>query len=231
MLKIYNNHNHNHNHNSHNCNHYDYLPVNKLVAVVEINDETDAIPLCQSLLLGGVNAIEVTLRTPQALAAVHRIAAAGLPISLGVGTIIGVQDLRAAQAAGGQFFVSPMSSLSFLESCTTHLGIEQHRLIPGVATATEAMVAYECGFKVLKFFPAESSGGSAWLQSVAGPLPHIRFMPTGGIRESMLKEYAAIDTVAAIGGTWIAPTADINAKNWSAIVNKASLACHIIESL
>jgi 2-dehydro-3-deoxyphosphogluconate aldolase / (4S)-4-hydroxy-2-oxoglutarate aldolase len=213
-----------------NDGHYDYLPANKLVAVVEITDESDAIPLCQSLLLGGVSAIEITLRTPQALAAVNRIAAAHLPISLGVGTIISVEDLRAAQAAGGQFFVSPMSSLNFLEACTTHLGIEQHRLIPGVATVTEAMVAYRYGFKVLKFFPAESSGGSAWLKSVAGPLPYIRFMPTGGIRESMLKEYASMDTVAAIGGTWIASAADIHAKNWSAIVNKASLACRTIDA-
>jgi 2-dehydro-3-deoxyphosphogluconate aldolase/(4S)-4-hydroxy-2-oxoglutarate aldolase len=217
-------------HNYDNHNDYGYLPINKLVAVVEISDEFDAIPLCQALLSGGVTAIEVTLRTPQALAAINRIAAAGLPISLGVGTIINVDNLRAAQTAGGQFFVSPMSSLDLLESCTTFLGTEQHRLIPGVATVTEAMMAYTRGFKVLKFFPAEPSGGSAWLKSVAGPLPHIRFMPTGGIRESMLKEYAAMDTVAAIGGTWIASTADIHAKNWLAITNKAKLACRIINA-
>jgi 2-dehydro-3-deoxyphosphogluconate aldolase/(4S)-4-hydroxy-2-oxoglutarate aldolase len=90
------------------------------------------------------------------------------------------------------------------------------------------MGAYAQGFEVLKFFPAEASGGTAWLKSVAGPLPHIRFMPTGGVRESTLLEYTGIKTVAAVGGTWIAPAADIAAGNWASITAKATAACGLL---
>ncbi len=90
------------------------------------------------------------------------------------------------------------------------------------------MAAYAQGFEVMKFFPAEASGGTAWLKSVAGPLPHIRFMPTGGVRESTLLEYTSIKTVVAVGGTWIAPAADIAAGNWASITAKAKAACAVL---
>ncbi len=207
---------------------YTYLPANKLVAVVEIADPNRAVPLCEALLAGGVSAVEITLRTPQALQAVRLAAAAALPISVGAGTILSVADLQAAQQAGAGFFVSPAAPLALLASFSAHLGAAQSTLIPGVATASEAMAAYALGFKVLKFFPAEASGGTAWLKSVAGPLPHIRFMPTGGVRENTLLEYTRIKTVAAVGGTWIAPAADIAAGNWPSITAKAKAACTLL---
>jgi 2-dehydro-3-deoxyphosphogluconate aldolase / (4S)-4-hydroxy-2-oxoglutarate aldolase len=212
-------------------NAYSYLPSNKLVAVVELMNKSQAIPVCDALLSGGITAIEVTLRTPDALESIHTIATSGLPIIVGAGTVMGVDNIKTAQAVGAQFFISPVSSIHLLESASAHLGVEQHRFIPGVATATEAVTAYVQGFKVLKFFPAESSGGSAWLKSIAGPLPHIRFMPTGGVRESTLKDYLNINTVAAIGGSWIASAADIHASNWGEITNKAKAACMIADSI
>ena len=206
-------------------NQYAYLPANKLVAVVEIVDASLAVPLCEALLAGGVTAIEITLRTPQALQAVQLAAAAQLPIAVGAGTILNVKDLQAAQAAGASFFVSPAAPLSLLAEFAAHLRLEKATLIPGVATASEAMAAYALGFEVLKFFPAEPSGGAAWLKSVAGPLPHIRFMPTGGVREATLKDYTGLKTVVAVGGTWIAPASDIAAGNWALITAKAQAAC------
>jgi 2-dehydro-3-deoxyphosphogluconate aldolase/(4S)-4-hydroxy-2-oxoglutarate aldolase len=190
---------------------YNYLPANKLVAVVEIADASRAVPLCEALLAGGVSAIEITLRTPQALDAVRLAAAAKLPIAVGAGTILSVADLIAAQGAGAGFFVSPAAPPALLAAFAAHLGAAQSTLIPGVATASEAMGAYAQGLK-----------------SVAGPLPHIRFMPTGGVRESTLLEYTGIKTVAAVGGTWIAPAADIAAGNWASITAKATAACGLL---
>ncbi len=203
---------------------HEYLPKNKLVAVVEIADANHAVPLCEALLAGGVTAVEITLRTPAALDAVRLAATAKLPIAVGAGTILSVLDLKAAQAAGAGFFVSPAAPLALLNDFAAHLGAAQHTMIPGVATASEAMAAYALGFEVLKFFPAEPSGGVAWLKSVAGPLPHIRFMPTGGVREATLKDYTGLKTVAAVGGTWIAPAADIAAGNWTVITQRAAAA-------
>jgi 2-dehydro-3-deoxyphosphogluconate aldolase / (4S)-4-hydroxy-2-oxoglutarate aldolase len=202
-----------------------YLPANKLVAVVEIADASRAAPLCHALMSGGVTAVEITLRTPQALDALRQAAAANTGISIGAGTILSVADLQAAQLAGAGFFVSPAAPIALLQAFAAHLGAAQHTLIPGVATASEAMTAYALGFHVLKFFPAEASGGTAWLKSVAGPLPHIRFMPTGGVREATLKDFTSIKTVVAVGGTWVAPAADIAAGDWAGITAKAKAAC------
>ena len=207
---------------------YDYLPANKLVAVVEIADAQQAVPLCEALIAGGVTAVEITLRTPAALEAVHLAAAAKLPIAVGAGTILSVADLQAAKAAGASFFVSPATTPALLQAFASELGADHHTLIPGVATASEAMAAYAAGFEVLKFFPAEPSGGVAWIKSVAGPLPHIRFMPTGGVREATLKDYTSIKTIAAVGGTWIAPAADIAAGNWTTITQRAQSATGLI---
>jgi 2-dehydro-3-deoxyphosphogluconate aldolase / (4S)-4-hydroxy-2-oxoglutarate aldolase len=204
---------------------YSYLPANKLVAVVEIADATRAVPLCEALITGGISAVEITLRTPQALEAVRLAVAAKLPIAVGAGTILSISDLQAAQAAGAAFFVSPAAPPALLAAFAAHLGADQSTLIPGVATASEAMAAFAQGFEVLKFFPAEASGGTAWLKSVAGPLPHIRFMPTGGVREATLKDFTSIKTVVAVGGTWVAPAADIAAGDWAGITAKAKAAC------
>jgi 2-dehydro-3-deoxyphosphogluconate aldolase/(4S)-4-hydroxy-2-oxoglutarate aldolase len=90
------------------------------------------------------------------------------------------------------------------------------------------MAAYAAGYEILKFFPAEPSGGVAWIKSLAGPLPHIRFMPTGGVREATLKDYTSLKTIAAVGGTWIAPAADIAAGNWALITQRAAAATALI---
>ena len=207
---------------------YDYLPKNKLVAVVDIADPRHAEPLCEALLAGGVSAIEITLRNPKALAALQAaadaVAIGGLEMTVGAGTILSLADLRAAQSAGAAFFVSPAAPLQLLNEFANTLGSHKTQMIPGVATASEAMAAYALGFEVLKFFPAEASGGVPWLKSVAGPLPHIRFMPTGGVREATLKSFTELKTVAAVGGTWLAPAASIAAQDWNVITTNAKTA-------
>jgi 2-dehydro-3-deoxyphosphogluconate aldolase / (4S)-4-hydroxy-2-oxoglutarate aldolase len=141
---------------------------------------------------------------------------------------LSVADLQAAKAAGAAFFVSPATTLALLNDFATALGEARHTMIPGVATASEAMAAYAAGYEILKFFPAEPSGGVAWIKSVAGPLPHIRFMPTGGVREATLKDYTSLKTIAAVGGTWIAPAADIAVGNWALITQRAAAATALI---
>ena len=212
---------------------YAYLPANKLVAVVEIADAARAEPLCEALLAGGVTAIEITLRNPKALsalqAAADAVASSGMNMAVGAGTILSLGDLRAAQLAGASFFVSPAAPPALLNEFANALGAKhQSQMIPGVATASEAMAAYALGFGVLKFFPAEPSGGVPWLKSVAGPLPHIRFMPTGGVRENTLISYTELKNVAAVGGTWIAPATDIAAGNWATITQRAKAATALL---
>ena len=219
---------------SHN---YDYLPQNKLVAVVEIADATQAIPLCRALYAGGVNAIEITLRTAQALAAVKAAAvytkAENLKLKIGAGTLLSVDDMNAALDAGADFLVSPAAPLALLHAFAENLALRNvplSMLIPGVATPSEAMQAYGMGFHVVKFFPAEASGGVPWLKSVAGPLPHIRFMPTGGVREATLRTYTDLPNVVAVGGTWLAPAVDITHGLWAEIEQRTNVAVALLSN-
>ncbi|MCB1313542.1 MAG: bifunctional 4-hydroxy-2-oxoglutarate aldolase/2-dehydro-3-deoxy-phosphogluconate aldolase [Sedimentitalea sp.] len=193
-----------------------------VVPVLVIEDAAHARPLAEALVAGGLPALEVTLRTPAALAAIR--AMAGVPGAVvGAGTLTTPQDAAGARAAGATFGVSPGATDRLIAAC----GAEGLPLLPGAATASEAMGLLERGFDMLKFFPAEPCGGVAALKALAGPLPQIGFCPTGGIRSETAAAYLALETVICVGGSWIAPPELVAAGHWDEIAGRARAAARL----
>jgi 2-dehydro-3-deoxyphosphogluconate aldolase / (4S)-4-hydroxy-2-oxoglutarate aldolase len=192
----------------------------KFVPVVEIDNVAHAVPLAHALLAGGVDVIEITLRTAAATTAIEAIARADLPISLAAGTVLNAAQLSACGDAGARFAISPGASPALLLAGTK----SQIPLVPGVATASEAMTAAEHGYTLLKLFPAQAAGGVPLLKSLAGPLPDLRFVPTGGIDAGNAAQFLALPNVRAVGGSWLAPRTLIASGDWSGITALARAA-------
>ena len=188
-----------------------------VIPVVVLESAESAVPLARALLAGGVTTIEVTLRTDAALESVRRIAAEVPDILLGVGTVLRPEHAKAAAEAGAQFLVTPGTTSTVLGA------VEETGLpcLPGAATVSEVMALVEAGFTELKFFPAEASGGPAFLRGVAGPIPEVRFCPTGGITAASAGDYLALPNVGCVGGTWLTPTAAVRAGDWAQITELA----------
>ena len=184
-----------------------------VIPVLAIDREAHALPIARALFDGGLSVIEVTLRTSAALAAVEQIATQLPAVSVGVGTCTRPEQLRAAEAAGAQFLVSPGLTDGLIEA-THDLQIP---LLPGVSTASELMRAVDAGYQHLKFFPAESSGGAAALRAFSGPFPDLCFCPTGGVHPGNLKDYLELGNVLCVGGSWLAPQAVVEAGDWPRI--------------
>jgi 2-dehydro-3-deoxyphosphogluconate aldolase/(4S)-4-hydroxy-2-oxoglutarate aldolase len=189
------------------------LDVAPIVAVVTIADAGVAAPLAQALLDGGIAAIEVTLRTPAALDAIRTIAKHLPQAAVGAGTVLSVADFEAAAAAGARFAVSPGATPALIDAA------EKSPLpwLPGAATASEAMVLAGYGYTLQKFFPAEAAGGVEYLRALSGPLPGIRFCPTGSVRADSAPEYLRLPNVIAVGGSWLTPDGLVRARDWPAI--------------
>ncbi|WP_114965136.1 bifunctional 4-hydroxy-2-oxoglutarate aldolase/2-dehydro-3-deoxy-phosphogluconate aldolase [Alkalilacustris brevis] len=193
-----------------------------VIPVLVIEDAARARPLAEALRDGGLTVLEVTLRTPVALEAIRRIA--DVPgVIVGAGTLLAAEDVREAVAVGARFGVSPGATPALLDACET-AGLP---LLPGAATASEVMALRARGYRVLKFFPAGSSGGAAALRALAGPFPDMRFCPTGGIGPSNAAEYLALDTVLCVGGSWVAPPAMVAAGDWADITGLARQAARL----
>lgn len=188
-----------------------------IVPVLTIDDAQQAIPLARALMDGGLDVLEVTLRTPVALEAITAIAQSGLACLIGAGTIVTPDDVRLAEKAGSQFLVTPGTYPGLVPALHGFSG----PVIPGVATASEAMARLSEGFDIQKFFPAEINGGAPALKAFSGPLSQIRFMPTGGITPENLDNYLSLDRVVAAGGSWLASAQDIADGNWPAITRRA----------
>ncbi len=182
----------------------------RFVPVVEIERAQDAVPLAQALLAGGVDVIEITLRTSAGLEAIAAIAKANLPIHLGAGTVLTAKQLAQVQDAGATFALSPGATPSLIAAAVK----SGFAFIPGVATASEVMVLQDAGFELVKFFPAVPSGGSAALGAIAGPLPTMKFIPTGGIGLSNCSEFLKLANVRAVGGSWLTPKSLIRNGQW-----------------
>lgn len=194
------------------------LDVSPVIPVVVIDDPAHAVPLARALVAGGVSIIEVTLRTPRALDAVAAIATEVPEIALGVGSLLTASDVDQALTAGAEFLVSPGASPALLDS----LVAAAVPVLPGVATVSEVLTALDRGLTELKFFPAGPAGGPAYLAAVGGPVPQVRFCPTGGVTPDNLRDYLAVPGVAAVGGTWLAPRASIAAEDWAGIAAQAA---------
>jgi 2-dehydro-3-deoxyphosphogluconate aldolase/(4S)-4-hydroxy-2-oxoglutarate aldolase len=194
-----------------------------VVPVLTVHEADHAEPLAEALIRGGMTSVEITLRTPAALEVIRRMGMMGDDLIVGAGTIISEGDVDAAVKAGSAFLVTPGMSPLLLEALSDHDGI----ILPGIATASEAMARFEEGFGVMKFFPAEAAGGARFLKSLAGPLPHMDFMPTGGITPQNAGDYLSLPNVIAVGGSWIATKEEMAAGDWSAITAKAKEAVRL----
>lgn len=193
-----------------------------VIPVVVIHDVAQAAPLARALVAGGIPAIEVTLRTPAALAAVRAMAEVEGAI-VGVGTVRRPQDLEAAYQAGARFAVSPGATPALIAAARDGA----LPWLPGAATASEAMALADAGFVYQKFFPAEAAGGVAALRSLHGPLPEVRFCATGGIGAGNARSYLAAPNVASVGGSWLTPAALLDAGDWTAIEALARAAARL----
>ncbi len=187
--------------------------ISGIIPVIVLDDPAHAVPLATALRDGGLQIIEVTLRTPAALAAIRTVRAALPELTIGAGTVTRPEEAAAAREAGAQFAVSPGYTVELGAACREL----QLPLLPGVATATEVMVARNDGLRFLKFFPASTSGGIAMLDALRGPFPDVSFCPTGGIDASSVASYLALPNVACVGGSWMAPRALIQAQDWPAL--------------
>ncbi len=198
-----------------------------VVAVLVIDKAEDAVPLARALLDGGVNVMELTLRTPAALDALKEIRRDVPEMLAGIGTILTVEQLHAAHTAGAAFGVSPGCNARLLAAAN------EARLsyAPGVATPTDIEVALENGCRLMKFFPAEQLGGLPYLRAIAAPYVHtgIRFMPLGGLTADNAATYLHDPLVAAIGGSWIAPREAVRAGDWATIRSNARSARGLVE--
>jgi 2-dehydro-3-deoxyphosphogluconate aldolase / (4S)-4-hydroxy-2-oxoglutarate aldolase len=188
-----------------------------VVPVLVIDDLAHAEKLAQALVAGGLPALEVTLRTPMALDAI-RIMAGVAGGHVGAGTLLTPADVKAAKAAGATFGVSPGATERILDACAEH-GLP---LLPGAATASEIMALLEKGYTVQKFFPAEQSGGAAFLKSIGSPIPQVRFCPTGGIGLKNARDYLVLANILCVGGSWVAPKDAMARGDWAAITKLAA---------
>jgi 2-dehydro-3-deoxyphosphogluconate aldolase/(4S)-4-hydroxy-2-oxoglutarate aldolase len=189
------------------------LALAPVVPVVIVDDAAHAVPMARALVAGGIRAIEVTLRTPAALDAVREIAAGVEGAVVGVGTVLDGTQLEAARKAGARFAVSPGASPKLLDAADAN----ELPLLPGVATAGEAMTLLERGYRHLKFFPAVPTGGAKLLSAWASPLPRIRFCPTGGISHANAPDFLALPNVACVGGSWLTPPDKLAGRDWAGI--------------
>ena len=196
------------------------LALGPVMPVIVIDDAADAVPLAEALLTGDINAIEVTLRTSAAVEAMEQIAKNVPDMVIGAGTVLDGEQAAQARDAGAVFAVSPGATESLIYGCE-EAGIT---LLPGAATASEAMQLYEAGFDVQKFFPAVPAGGAPFLKALSSPLPQVSFCPTGGITEGSAHEFLSLPNVLCVGGSWIASQADIRDKNWDKITKAAKAA-------
>jgi 2-dehydro-3-deoxyphosphogluconate aldolase / (4S)-4-hydroxy-2-oxoglutarate aldolase len=191
-----------------------------VIPVVTIEREEEAVPLARALGEGGLNVIEVALRSGAALAAIRAIAAALPQLVVGAGTVQRPADAAAAAAAGARFLVSPGMTPELAASALA-TGLPY---VPGVATPSEIMQARDLGLCFLKLFPAEALGGVALLRALAPVFPGIAFCPTGGIHEGLAPEYLALPNVPVVGGSWMAPRQAVTAGDWPQIRRLAARA-------
>jgi 2-dehydro-3-deoxyphosphogluconate aldolase / (4S)-4-hydroxy-2-oxoglutarate aldolase len=189
-----------------------------VIPVIVLQDRAHAVPLARALVAGGIRMLEVTLRTPVALACIEAIAKEVPEAVVGAGTVRSSADAQAAAMAGARFVVSPGYTRAVGKACHD-LGVA---LLPGVATWSEIMMAQEDGYTSLKFFPAVPAGGAGMLKAWYGPFNDVKFCPTGGITAGNAREFLALPNVACVGGSWLTPADAMAAGDWVRITRLAT---------
>ncbi|NJN97590.1 MAG: bifunctional 4-hydroxy-2-oxoglutarate aldolase/2-dehydro-3-deoxy-phosphogluconate aldolase [Anaerolineales bacterium] len=197
-----------------------------VIPVIAIDSPEGAVPLADALIEGGLPVAEITFRTAAAAEVIARIKKERPQLILGAGTVLTLDNLKLARDCGAEFGVAPGLNPEIVQAA------QQFDLpfIPGVVTPSEIESAFKLGARFLKFFPAEASGGVSMIKALAAPYAHlgIKFMPTGGVSLANLKDYLALDTVAMVGGTWIASKDTIRAENWIEIRRNCQQACELV---
>ena len=183
-----------------------------VVPVLVVDDASLAADLARALVAGGLPALEVTLRTPAALDVIREMSTVPGGV-VGAGTLLTPKDVENAKAAGAQFGVSPGATDLLLDACEAN----DLPLLPGTATATEAMRLLERGYTVQKFFPAEANGGAAALKAIGAPIPQVKFCPTGGVSLKNAHDYLSLGNTLCVGGSWVAPKNLVDTRDWAAI--------------
>ena len=203
------------------------LRNSRVVAGFSIENVEDAIPIAKALLAGGIDVIELTLRTDCALAAVKRIAEVVPEISLGVGTILTPEQVVQVKEAGAHFGVSPGMNPNVIRKAE-EIGLP---FAPGIATPSELEAAIALGCRFVKFFPAEASGGRNYLKSISAPYKHlgVQYFPLGGLNAENMNHYLDLDDVIAIGGSWIVDSSFVIAKDWSGLAKRANEVRNVVK--
>lgn len=184
-----------------------------VIPVLKIDNVANAVPLARALAKGGLPAIEITLRTPDALEAIRRVIGEVEEAIVGAGTVLDPRQFEQAAEAGSKFIVSPGVTRELLRAADG----SPVPLLPGAITPGEIMTARDAGLDFLKFFPAEQAGGVAFLKALASPLADIRFCPTGGVTTGNAPDYLSLPNVVCVGGSWVAPDSLVKAGDWDAI--------------
>ena len=191
-----------------------------VIPVIVLSDIAHAVPLARALVAGGIRMLEVTLRTPVALACIERIARDVPEAFVGAGTVRSAADAQAASLAGARFAVSP-GYLHAIASACHDFGLP---LLPGVATGSEILAAQQDGYAALKFFPAMQAGGAAMLKAWQGPFGDVRFCPTGGVTAANAGDLLALSNVVCVGGSWLTPAEAVAQGDWARITQLARAA-------
>ena len=190
-----------------------------IIAVLIVDEVKHALPLAEALLAGGVNAIELTLRTEAAMGAAQLIKKEFPEITLGFGTVLTTDQVKAVVDIGADFAVSP--------GCNPKIVKEAYKsglpFAPGIMTPTDIEIAIEMGCRILKFFPAETSGGLKHLQSMSAPYQYLglKFIPLGGVNMTNARAYLESPLITAIGGSWVAKRQNIQSEAWDTITDNA----------
>jgi len=198
----------------------DILALGPVMPVIVIDDSTQAVPLAEALLSGGIRTIEITLRTPAALDAIRAVAANCPDITIGAGTVNRAELAHHARDAGAAFAVSPGTTDDVISGCRA-AGLP---LLPGASTVSEMMALQADGFEAVKFFPANAAGGAGFIKALISPLPGLSVCPTGGITQDTAPDWLSLSNVPCVGGSWIAPQAAIADGDFDGIASRAAAA-------
>lgn len=198
-----------------------------IIAVVTLDSPEQAVPLATSLIAGGVSVMELTLRTDAGIPSIQRCVAEVPEMLVGAGTVLTAEQVTQVKDAGAAFGVAPGFNPNVVKAAQA----AELPFSPGICTPSELEAAHELGCTVLKFFPAEPSGGLKYLKSMSAPYAHLglKFIPLGGLSAENAGAYVAEKSVLALGGSWIAPVQDIRDANWSQITERAQLARELVD--
>ena len=198
-----------------------------IVPVVVLEEVAQALPVAQALLAGGINVMEITFRTAAAKESIATVAREMPEMMVGAGTVVNLRQLEEAAQAGAQFIVSPGSSAELIKASLER----QLAIVPGVATPSEIMIGLDLGFKVFKYFPAETYGGLKAIKALSGPFPQIRFIPTGGIKQDNAGEYLKNPGIIAVGGSWMVSADLIRAGRFDEITERSRMAVELARAV